>query len=99
MILISKPDFAIGKLLAMPAALEALEEANVDIIDLVERHIAKDWRDLSDDDKRMEAQILFPDQFAVDVTAEQSHHAEIGYHILPVAHRRLRSVGVFAMGF
>ena len=53
MIQISKPDFSIGKLLATPAALEALEEADVDIIDLVERHIAKDWGDLSDDDKRL----------------------------------------------
>jgi len=35
MIRISKPDFPIGKLLATPAALEALEEANIDIIDLV----------------------------------------------------------------
>lgn len=53
MIQISKPDFSIGKLLATPAALEALEEANVNIIDLVERHIAKDWGDLSDKDKRL----------------------------------------------
>lgn len=53
MIQISKPDFSIGKLLATPAALEALEEADVDIIDLIERHIAKDWGDLSDDDKRL----------------------------------------------
>ena len=51
MIQISKPDFSIGKLLANPAALEALEEVN--IIDLVERHIAKDWGDLSDKDKRL----------------------------------------------
>ena len=53
MIQISKPNFSIGKLLATPAALEALEEADVDIIDLIERHIAKDWGDLSDDDKRL----------------------------------------------
>ena len=58
MIQISKPDFSIGKLLATPAALEALEEANVDIIDLVERHIAKDWGDLSDDDKRLNDEAL-----------------------------------------
>ena len=58
MIQISKPDFLIGKLLATPAALEALEEANVDLIDLVERHIAKDWGDLSDDDKRLNDEAL-----------------------------------------
>lgn len=53
MIQISKPDFPIGKLLATPAALEALNEAKVDIIEIVERHIRKDWGDLSDDDKRL----------------------------------------------
>ncbi len=58
MIQISKPDFTIGKLLATPAALEALEEAQVDIIDLVERHVAKDWGDLSDDDKRLNDEAL-----------------------------------------
>lgn len=58
MIQISKPDFSIGKLLATPAALEALEEADVDIIDLIERHIAKDWGDLSDDDKRLNDEAL-----------------------------------------
>lgn len=58
MIQISKPDFSIGKLLATPAALEALEEADVDIIDLIERHIAKDWGDLSDDDKQLNDEAL-----------------------------------------
>lgn len=58
MIQISKPDFSIGKLLATPAALEALEEANVDIIDLVERHISKDWGELSEEDKRLNDEAL-----------------------------------------
>ncbi|GEM_PF-1428139 len=58
MIQISKPDFPIGKLLATPAALEALKEANVDIIDLVKRHIAKVWGDLSDEDKRLNDEAL-----------------------------------------
>ena len=53
MIQISKPDFPIGKLLATPASMEALQDADVDIIELVERHIAKDWGDLSDDDKKL----------------------------------------------
>ena len=58
MIQVSKPDFSIGKLLATPAALEALQEADVDLIDLVERHICKDWGDLSDDDKRLNDEAL-----------------------------------------
>ena len=58
MIQISKPDFSIGKLLATPAALEALQEADVDLIDLVEGHIGKDWGDLSDVDKRLNDEAL-----------------------------------------
>ena len=58
MIQISKPDFPIGKLLATPAAMEALQDAYVDIIELVERHIAKDWGDLSDDDKKLNDEAL-----------------------------------------
>ena len=58
MIQISKPDFSIGKLLATPAAMEALQEADVEIIDLVERHIAKDWGDLSDEDKKLNDEAL-----------------------------------------
>jgi hypothetical protein len=38
--------------------LEALQEADVDIIDLVERHICKDWGDLSDEDKRLNDEAL-----------------------------------------
>ena len=58
MIQLSKPDFSIGKLLATPAALEALQEANVDVIDLVERHVRNDWGDLSDEDKRLNDEAL-----------------------------------------
>ena len=36
----------------------ALQEADVDIIDLVERHICKDWGDLSDEDKRLNDEAL-----------------------------------------
>jgi len=58
MIQISKSGFSIGKLLATPAAMEALQEADIEIIDLVERHIAKDWGDLSDDDKKLNDEAL-----------------------------------------
>jgi hypothetical protein len=53
MIQIRKPDFPLGQLVATPAAMEALSESGVDIIDLVQRHIGKDWGDLSDEDKRL----------------------------------------------
>ena len=47
MIPVSKPDFSIGKLLATPAALEALQEADVDLIDLVERIAFSFYRNLT----------------------------------------------------
>lgn len=52
MIQIRKPDSLLGQLVATPAAMEALSESGVDIIELVQRHIGKDWGDLSDEDKR-----------------------------------------------
>ncbi len=58
MIQVSKPEFSIGKLLATPAAIEALEEANVTALVLVARHVNKDWGDLSDDDKRLNDEAL-----------------------------------------
>jgi hypothetical protein len=58
MIQISKPDFSLGKLLATTAVLKASEEAKVNIINLFERHIAKDRGDLSDDDKRLNDEAL-----------------------------------------
>lgn len=39
-------------------SLEALQEADVDLIDLVERHICKDWGDLSEEDKRLNDEAL-----------------------------------------
>ena len=58
MIQVSKPEFSIGKLLATSAAIEALEEADVTALDLVARHVDKDWGDLSDDDKRLNDEAL-----------------------------------------
>ena len=58
MIQISKPDFPIGKLLATPAAIEALQKTDVEIIELVERHIAKDCGDLSDEGKKLNDEAL-----------------------------------------
>ena len=58
MIQISSPDFPICKLLATPAAMEALQEAGVDIIDLVDRHVSKDWGDFPNDDKKLNDEAL-----------------------------------------
>jgi len=58
MIQISKPDFNIGKLLATPAAMSTLENADVDLLELAGRNLDKNWGDLSDDDKRLNDQTL-----------------------------------------
>lgn len=47
MIQISKPDFPISRLLATFAAMEAVEEAGLTVIDLLNRQISKDWGDVS----------------------------------------------------
>src|SRR5687767_11505137 len=39
-------------------------------------------------------QILFPDQIAVEVIAEEPGGAEIGVDALPIGHRSFRGVGV-----
>lgn len=46
----SEPRFAIGQLLATPAALACLEQASVSLFDLVTRHITGDWGDLCPED-------------------------------------------------
>ncbi|WP_051980601.1 hypothetical protein [Burkholderia sp. 9120] len=42
----------LGRLLASPAALEALRDANVSVSDLLTRHLNGDWGDLTEDDRR-----------------------------------------------
>lgn len=45
------PSFAMGRLVEMPAALEAVPQQ--EIFQALGRHITCDWGDLSDTDKRM----------------------------------------------
>ena len=45
------PRFALGRLVATPAALSALEKAKTSSLPLVARHAAGDWGDLDDHDK------------------------------------------------
>ncbi len=44
--------FELGRLVATPGALEAMEEAGQMAREFLARHIAGDWGDLSEDDKR-----------------------------------------------
>jgi hypothetical protein len=43
--------FPLGRVVATPGALKALEEANQNAFELLERHQAGDWGDLCEEDK------------------------------------------------
>jgi hypothetical protein len=45
------PRFTPGRILATPAALEAIADARVPIIDLLLRHLRGDWGSLSESDR------------------------------------------------
>jgi len=53
MIATTKPLFDLGRTLATPGALAALEKAGVSPGTLLSRHVTGDWGDLDDDDKRL----------------------------------------------
>lgn len=46
-----EPRFSLGQLVATPGALEALQDAQVEPIKLIGRHVTGDWGDLQDEDK------------------------------------------------
>lgn len=46
------PRFKLGWIFATPAALEALAQARVSIIDLLIRHVRGDWGDLPESDRQ-----------------------------------------------
>lgn len=43
--------FSLGRVVATPGALKALEEANQNPLEFLERHQAGDWGELCDEDK------------------------------------------------
>jgi hypothetical protein len=45
------PGFPLGRVVATPGALRALEEANQNAFEFLERHQAGDWGELCDEDK------------------------------------------------
>ena len=53
-----KPKFQLGQTLATPGALRALEEAGQSPGFFLDRHMACDWGDLGEDDKRANDQAL-----------------------------------------
>lgn len=44
--------FSLGRIVATPGALQALEETNQNPFEFIERHQAGDWGDLCEEDKR-----------------------------------------------
>ena len=46
------PKFPLGRIVATPGALQALEEANQNPLEFLERHQAGDWGELCEEDKR-----------------------------------------------
>jgi hypothetical protein len=44
--------FSLGRIVATPEALEALEEANQNPIEFIQRHQTGDWGELCEEDKR-----------------------------------------------
>ena len=53
-----KPKFNLGRLLATPGALKAMEEAGHTPMEFVARHIRGDWGDLCDEDQQLNDQAL-----------------------------------------
>jgi len=54
----SKPLFDLGRTLATPGALEALEEAGVSPASLISRHVTGDWGCVCDKDKQANNEAL-----------------------------------------
>jgi hypothetical protein len=48
----AKAHFELGQLVATPGALAALEESGEQPGSFISRHVAGDWGDLSDDDRK-----------------------------------------------
>ncbi|TPA31609.1 hypothetical protein DIJ61_04405 [Burkholderia pseudomallei] len=46
------PRFKLGRILATPAAVDAVDRASISVVDLLIPHIRGDWGDLSESDKQ-----------------------------------------------
>ena len=53
-----KPRFDLGRLLATPGALRAMEEAGQTPLDFITRHARGDWGELCEEDKRLNDEAL-----------------------------------------
>ncbi len=48
----SLPKFTLGRIVATPGALKAIEEANQNPFEFIQRHQTGDWGELCEEDKR-----------------------------------------------
>ena len=46
------PKFSLGRIVATPGALEAVQEANQNPFEFIQRHQSGDWGELCEEDKR-----------------------------------------------
>lgn len=53
-----KPRFDLGRLLATPGALRAMEEAGQTPLDFITRHARGDWGELCEEDKKLNDEAL-----------------------------------------
>ncbi len=53
-----KPRFPLGQLVATPGALRALEEAGQSPSFFLDKHVAGDWGEVDDEDKRLNDEAL-----------------------------------------
>ena len=53
-----KPKFPLGQLVATPGALRALQEAGQSPAFFLERHVAGDWGEIDEEDKRLNDEAL-----------------------------------------
>ena len=53
-----KPKFQLGQLVATPGALKALQESGQSPCDFLSRHVAGDWGEVCDEDKRLNDEAL-----------------------------------------
>jgi hypothetical protein len=55
----TKPNlFPLGQILSTPGTLKALEEAEIQPLELLNRHVVGDWGDLVDEDKDLNDQAV-----------------------------------------